>query len=80
MKYWVIAPMESTTPEELFTHAWNYDIRNGTLAVGWQTTQPKLQDISQIANFEDFLTEIAAADPRMGGPRAENDMGLSRHY
>lgn len=37
MKYWVIAPMESTTPEELFQTAWEYDKRHGTIAVGWHT-------------------------------------------
>ena len=35
MKYWVIAPMESTTPEELFQTAWEYDKHHGTIAVGF---------------------------------------------
>lgn len=69
MKYWVIAPMESTTPDDLFTYAWNYDIQHGTIAIGWNCTQTNLQDISQIANFEDFLIEVAAANPGWG-PRA----------
>ncbi len=35
MKYWVIAPMESTIPEELFQNAWQHDKQHGTIAVGW---------------------------------------------
>lgn len=35
MKYWVIAPMESTIPDELFQNAWQHDREHGTIAVGW---------------------------------------------
>lgn len=35
MKHWVIAPMESTIPADLFQSAWQYDKQHGTIAVGW---------------------------------------------
>ena len=33
-KYWVIAPQNSTK-QEIFNRAWEYDLKNGTIAVGW---------------------------------------------
>lgn len=35
MKFWVIAPMESTIPEELFQRVWRHDKQHGTIAAGW---------------------------------------------
>lgn len=35
MKHWVIAPMESTIPDDLFQNAWRHDKEHGTIAVGW---------------------------------------------
>lgn len=34
-KYWVIAPYNSEN-EEVFKKAWEYDLKNGTIAVGWR--------------------------------------------
>ena len=33
-RYWVIAPCDSKKVE-LFETAWAYDLRHGTIAVGW---------------------------------------------
>ncbi|MBU1206395.1 MAG: DUF1016 family protein [Proteobacteria bacterium] len=33
-KYWVIAPQNSTK-QEIFSKAWEYDLKNETIAVGW---------------------------------------------
>ena len=35
MKHWVIAPMESTIPDNLFQNAWQHDKQHGTIAAGW---------------------------------------------
>jgi hypothetical protein len=42
-KYWVIAPYDSTKAE-VFDEAWHYDLRNGTIAVGWR----QLGDVSKL--------------------------------
>lgn len=42
-RYWVIAPYDSTKPE-IFDKAWEYDLKNGTIAVGWSS----LGDISTL--------------------------------
>jgi len=42
-RYWVIAPYDSTKPE-IFDKAWEYDFKNGTIAVGWSS----LGDISTL--------------------------------
>ena len=42
-RYWVIAPYDSTKPE-IFDKAWEYDLKKGTIAVGWQ----RLGDISTL--------------------------------
>lgn len=35
-RYWVISPYDSTE-KEIFNHAWEYDLQNGTIALGWET-------------------------------------------
>jgi hypothetical protein len=44
-RYWVIAPYDSRRAET-FDKAWQYDLKNGTIAVGWQ----ELGDISLLDN------------------------------
>lgn len=46
-RYWVISPYESTK-EELFQRAWEYDLKNGTIAIGWV----KLRDVSKMSKSE----------------------------
>lgn len=58
MKYWVIAPMESTTPEKLFQTAWEYDKHHGTIAVGWST---HTQDGESIASDKALHEQTFAA-------------------
>lgn len=33
-RYWIIAPYNSTIPQ-VFDKAWEYDLQNGTIAIGW---------------------------------------------
>lgn len=42
-RYWVIAPYDSTKAE-VFDKAWDYDLRNGTIALGWH----QLGDVSRL--------------------------------
>ena len=56
-KYWIVAPME-VKPTKLFATAWEYDRQHGTIAIGWHCDSPTLQDISQLADFEEFQAEI----------------------
>lgn len=46
-RYWVIAPYNSTVPQ-VFDKAWEYDLQNRTIAVGWT----KLGDISKLSKPE----------------------------
>ena len=46
-RYWIIAPYNSTVPQ-VFDKAWEYDLRNGTIAVGWT----ELGDISKLSKTE----------------------------
>jgi hypothetical protein len=46
-RYWVIAPYNSTVPQ-VFDKAWEYDLQNGTIAVGWT----ELGDISKLSKLE----------------------------
>ncbi|MCD6573165.1 MAG: DUF1016 family protein [Thermoplasmata archaeon] len=46
-RYWVIAPYDSTKPE-IFEKAWEYDLREGTIAIGWW----ELGDISNLSKEE----------------------------
>jgi hypothetical protein len=41
-RYWVIAPYDSTQTQ-IFNKAWEYDLKNGTIAVGWKD----LGDVSE---------------------------------
>lgn len=42
-RYWVIAPYNSTKPK-IFEKVWEYDLKNGTIALGWI----ELGDISEL--------------------------------
>jgi restriction system protein len=42
-RFWVIAPYDSTKGE-VFDRAWDYDVRNSTIAVGWR----QLGDVSRL--------------------------------
>lgn len=33
-RYWIIAPYDSKITK-LFELAWDYDVKNGTIAIGW---------------------------------------------
>jgi predicted Mrr-cat superfamily restriction endonuclease len=44
-RYWVIAPYDSNK-EELFEAAWNYDLKNGTIAIGWE-------EVGDVQNIDD---------------------------
>jgi len=46
-RYWVMAPYDSTQTE-IFDKAWEYDLKNGTLAIGWKD----LGDISRVGEPE----------------------------
>jgi len=46
-RYWVIAPCDSTK-KEVFEKAWEYDLQNGTIAVGWK----ELGDVSKLDRSE----------------------------
>jgi restriction system protein len=46
-RYWVIAPYDSTK-SQIFDKAWEYDLQNGTIAVGWSS----LGDISNLSRPE----------------------------
>lgn len=46
-RYWVISPYNPAEPE-VFEKAWEYDLANGTIAVGWR----KLGDISKMEKAE----------------------------
>jgi len=47
VRYWVIAPYDSRQGE-IFDKAWEYDLREGTIAVGWS----KLKNISDMTKPE----------------------------
>lgn len=34
-RYWVMTPYNSERPDT-FDKAWEYDLKNGTIALGWQ--------------------------------------------
>ena len=46
-RYWVIAPYDSTQTQ-IFNKAWEYDLKNGTIAVGWKD----LGDVSKMSEAE----------------------------
>jgi len=46
-RYWVIAPYDSTQPQ-IFEKVWEYDLREGTIAIGWK----ELGDISGMNRSE----------------------------
>lgn len=46
-RYWIIAPYDSRI-SETFDIAWQYDLKNGTIAVGWM----ELGDISKLSEEE----------------------------
>ena len=46
-RYWVIAPYDSTKPEA-FDKSWEYDLKNGTIAIGWH----EMGDVSRMSNSE----------------------------
>ena len=60
-KYWMIAPMETSSPAKLFEDAWKYDSQHGTIAVGWCCNTATLQDVSQFGNLQEFQTEVKKA-------------------
>ncbi|MEW5894460.1 MAG: PDDEXK nuclease domain-containing protein [Candidatus Omnitrophota bacterium] len=60
-RYWVVAPYDSRKPD-VFDVAWNYDLQNGTIAVGWS----KLGDISRLNEKElkdKYLEHYSPDDP-----------------
>lgn len=57
-QYWVISPYDSTKTEA-FERAWEYDLENGTIAVGWM----ELGDISQIGSLPELVEKYEAANP-----------------
>ena len=46
-RYWVISPYDSTN-EAVFDKAWDYDLRHGTIAIGWS----HLGDTSALSELE----------------------------
>lgn len=48
-KYWVIAPYDSTKTQ-IFERVWQYDLKNGTIAIGWKD----LRDVSQIRSKDEL--------------------------
>ena len=59
-RYWVITPYDSTQPQ-IFERAWEYDLANGTIAVGWKD----LGDISEIkekSELESKYREVRGDD------------------
>lgn len=56
-RYWVIAPYESRYAD-VFEKAWDYDLKKGTIAVGWTT----LGDISEL-DKDELRQEIADTYP-----------------
>lgn len=48
-KYWVIAPYDSTKTK-IFERVWEYDLKNGTIAIGWKD----LGDVSQMKSKEEL--------------------------
>jgi len=46
-RYWVIAPYDSTKTK-IFEKVWEYDLKNGTIAIGWKD----LGDVSQMSKSE----------------------------
>lgn len=46
-KYWVITPYHSNKPD-IFDSAWDYDLKNGTIAVGWH----QLGNVLKLTNEE----------------------------
>lgn len=72
MRYWLIAPYEARH-EAVFDTAWEYDRRNGTIAIGWT----ELGDISKLT-----LAELMQAYPRAypGRPAAQACNMVWRFY
>ena len=64
-KYWTVAPMESNAPPKLFATALEYDRQHGTIAIGWHCDSPTLQDISKLADFEEFQTRNKKTSARL---------------
>jgi len=52
MRYWVIAPWKSDE-REMYETAWAYDLKNGTIAIGWY----RVGDVSQMSR-EDLSEAI----------------------
>ena len=46
-RYWVIAPY-SSEESEIFDKTWEYDLNNGTIAIGWA----QLGDVSKMSEEE----------------------------
>ena len=46
-RYWVIAPYDSTS-SDIFEKVWEYDLANGTIAIGWD----ELGDVSKLNKSE----------------------------
>ena len=65
-KYWMVAPMEVDAPNKLFATALEYDRQHGTIAIGWSCDSSTLQDISKLADFEEFQAEIRKHQPDWG--------------
>ncbi|MCI0785316.1 MAG: DUF1016 family protein [Chloroflexi bacterium] len=62
-RYWVIAPYDFTK-KETFANAWDFDLRNGTIAVGWRD----LGDTSNLSREQlEEKYEKAYADPTRKG-------------
>ncbi|MCX6821929.1 MAG: PDDEXK nuclease domain-containing protein [Candidatus Aenigmarchaeota archaeon] len=58
VRYWIIAPYDSTE-RKYFDKAWNYDLNNNTIAVGWR----KLGDISQYKSKEEIRKKFEQIYP-----------------
>jgi 5-methylcytosine-specific restriction protein B len=46
-RYWIVAPYNSAAPQ-IFDKAWEYDLQNGTIAIGWT----ELGDFSNLSKAE----------------------------
>lgn len=58
-RFWVIAPYDSTQ-KKIFNSVWEYDLKNGTIAIGWD----ELGDISKLDQSE-LLARYQEANPHI---------------
>lgn len=67
-KYWAIAPYGSKY-EEGFEESWNFDLKNGVIAVGWC----KLGDVSRLSDAE-LIKKIKVEYPEKHAQRTFNTL------